>query len=51
MMSRTRGGRGVVQNVAIVLIGIVNGTVTSKERLAGDRFREITGFIAYFWLA
>ena len=22
-----------------------------KERLAGDRFREITGFIAYFWLA
>ena len=23
----------------------------TKERLAGDRFREITGFIAYFWLA
>ena len=29
---------------------VEHGIIT-KERLAGDRFREITGLIAYFWLA
>ena len=31
MTSALRGGRGVVQNVTIVLIGCVNGTVTRGE--------------------
>ena len=32
-------------------IRVANDCIISKERLAGDRFWEIMGFIAYFWLA
>ena len=42
--------RGRLDQVRVPKAGRQYEAIT-KERLAGDRFREIKGFIAYFWLA
>ena len=50
MTSLREGGRSRKQN-GMQLDDRTGVGVMAKERLAGDRFGEIMGFIAYFWLA